>query len=81
MIRLAELSLFLAPLAGYALWRFALQRGMPGPSPPMLAAIFVALLLFGAGLAWVSLSERSPAGSHYVPAQVRDGEIVPGHGT
>ena len=80
MIRLAELTLFLAPVAAYALWRVALQRGLPGPSPQTLALILAGLLLFGAGLAWLSLAERAPAGSRYVPAELRNGQIVPGHG-
>lgn len=80
MIRLAELALFLAPLAAYLLWRLAVQRGLPGPSGPTLIMILAGLILLGAGLAWTSLRERHPASSRYVPAQLRDGRIVPGHG-
>jgi hypothetical protein len=81
MIRLGELALFLAPMAAYFLWRTTLRRGMPGPSPQMLGVILAALLLFGAGLAYFGIHERDPAGTHYVPAELRDGRIVPGHGT
>ena len=80
MIRLAELSLFLAPLAAYLLWRITMQRGMPGPSRLTLILILAGLLLFGAGLAYLSVRERDPAGTHYVPAEVRDGRVIPGHG-
>ena len=52
---------------------------MPGPSPQMLGVILAALLLLGAGLACFGLHERDPAGTRYVPAQLRDGRIVPGH--
>jgi hypothetical protein len=80
MIRLGELALFLAPLAAYVLWRITIQRGMPGPSRQMLIAILAVLLLFGAGLAYFGVHERDPVGSHYVPAELRNGRIVPGHG-
>ena len=79
MLRLAELSLFLAPLAAYLVWRRTFARGTP-PSWPTLAATFAGLLLFGAGLAWFGLSERLPLGARYVPPQLIDGRIVPGHG-
>ena len=80
MIRLAELALFLAPLGAYALWRATMRRGMPGPSRHILILILVGLLLFGAALAWIGVHERAPPGTHYVPAELRDGRIVPGHG-
>jgi heme/copper-type cytochrome/quinol oxidase subunit 3 len=81
MIRLAELLLFVAPIAAYALWRITIRRGMPGPSRSSLMIILAGLLLFGAGLAYFGVHERDPAGTHYVPAELRDGRIVPGHGT
>jgi Family of unknown function (DUF6111) len=80
MIRLAELALFFAPLAAYLLWRLTVRRGLPGPTRQTLVVILAGLLLLGAGLAWTGIRERHPAGSHYVPAQLRDGRIVPGHG-
>ena len=46
----------------------------------MRRQLVTGLLAFGAGLAWFSIRERHPAGSHYVPAELRDGKIVPGHG-
>ena len=79
MIRAAELALFLAPLAAYVLWRVTVARGQAGPSPRVLSAILVGLLIFGGGLAWFGVHERLPAGSRYVPAELRNGEIVPGH--
>ena len=80
MIRLAELALFLAPLAAYLLWRITVRRGMPGPSRQTLFIILAGLLIFGAGLAYFGVHERDPAGTRYVPAELRDGRIVPGHG-
>lgn len=79
MIRVAELLLFLAPMAAYALWRVTVARGQAGPSPRVLSAILLGLVVFGGGLAWFGVHERLPAGSRYVPAELRDGRVVPGH--
>ncbi len=79
MIRLIELALFLAPIAAYVLWRVTAARGQVGPSPRVLSAILVGLLVLGGGLAWFGVHERLPAGARYVPAQLRDGRVVPGH--
>ena len=79
-MRAAELALFFAPLAAYLLWRMTVRRGLPGPSPRALAAILAGLLALGAGLVWSSLRERHPASSRYVPAELRNGRVVPGHG-
>ena len=78
-MRFAELALFFAPLAAYALWRFAATRGQPGPSPAVLSGILASLLLCGAVLAFFALRERGAPGTRYVPAVVRDGQVVPGH--
>lgn len=80
MLRLLELLVFLAPLAAYVLWRVTLARG-EGPPPRVLLGILAGLLLFGAGLVWFGLrGERLDPGERYVPAELRDGRIVPGHG-
>lgn len=79
MIRAAELSLFFAPLAAYALWRVTAARWQAGPSPWVLSVILLGLLAFGGGLAWFGVHERLPAGARYVPAALRDGRVVPGH--
>ena len=78
MIRAAELALFFAPLAAYVLWRVTVARGQVGPSPRVLSAILVGLLIFGGGLAWFGVHERLAAGARYVPAELRNGQIVPG---
>jgi uncharacterized RDD family membrane protein YckC len=80
MIRLAELALFLAPLAAYILWRVTVTRGQQGPSPALLSGILVGLLGFGAGLAWFGVRERFAASADYVPAVLQDGRVVQGHG-
>lgn len=80
MIRLAELALFLAPLAAYILWRMTMTRGQQGPSPALLSGILVGLLGFGAGLAWFGVRERFSTSAAYVPAVLQDGRVVQGHG-
>ena len=80
MLRLLEVLIFLAPLAAYVLWRVTLARG-EGPSPRLLLGILAGLLLLGAVLVWFGLrGERLDPGESYVPAELRDGRIVPGHG-
>jgi len=78
-LRFVELALFFAPLGAYALWRAAATRGQPGPSPAVLSSILAGLLLSGAGLAWFAVREREAPSARYVPAVLRDGQVVPGH--
>ena len=80
MIRLAELALFFAPVAAYALWRMTVTRGQQGPSPALLSGILLGLLGFGAGLAWFGVRERFSTSADYVPAVLQEGRVVQGHG-
>lgn len=80
MIRLLEIALFLTPLGAYALWRTTVARGQDGPSPRVLAMLLAGLLLFGGVLAWFGVHDRLPPGARYIPAELRDGQVVPGHG-
>jgi hypothetical protein len=77
MIRLAELALFLAPFAAYLVWHFTAAHG--GPSPTVLAISACGLVALAAALVWFALQERLGPGEVYVPAQLQDGRIVPGH--
>ena len=77
MIRLAELALFLAPFAAYLIWNLTAARG--GPSPTVLAVSACGLLLLAAALVWFALQERLAPGEVYVPAQLQNGRIMPGH--
>ncbi len=79
MIRLAELAVFLAPLGAYLLWRRTVARGQVAPSRQMLLMIAAGLLVFGALLSWFGVHDRLPPGARYVPAELRDGQVVPGH--
>ena len=78
MIRAAELAVFLAPVLAVVLWRVAVARGLGGPPPRQLAAVFVALLVLAAALVVFAARDRLPPG-RYVPAHIEDGRVVPGH--
>ena len=77
MIRAAELSLFLSPIIAYLLWR---RFSTVPPTRATLFAMLAALVVIGTGLVWSGLQERHPEGSHYVPAEMRDGQVTPGRG-
>ena len=78
MIRTAELAVFLVPLLALLLWRMAVARGLSGPPPRQLAVLFALLAAFAAFLGVLASRERLPPG-RYVPAQVVNGRVVPGH--
>ena len=80
MIRAIELLLFAAPLGVYAMWRMGWFRNVR-PTRQTLIVGLAGLLALGAALAWAGLRERHPESSRYVPAEMRDGQIVPGHDT
>jgi hypothetical protein len=78
MIRLVELAIFFAPLAAFLLWRAALARGLPGPEPRQLAALFAGLILMCGVLLWLAERDSLPPG-RYIPAAVVNGQIIEGH--
>ena len=78
MLRLADGVLFVAPFAVLALYIMTARRG--GPSRRAVAGMLALVVLCGAVLVWYALRERIPPGARYVPAQLRDGQVVPGHG-
>lgn len=78
MIRGAELAVFLLPLLAFGLWRLSVARGLSGPPNWQLGLIFAVLLGLAASLYAMAARERLPPGA-YVPAQVVDGRVVPGH--
>ena len=78
MLRAAEFSAFLAPLLAFVMWRIAVARGLDGPPPRQLIALFAALLLLGVALAWYAVDDALPPGQ-YVPARLQGGTLIPGH--
>ena len=77
MLRLAEAALFLTPLAAFVVWRLTVARG--GPSPMVLLLSACALVVLIAALIHFSRHDALDRGQAYVPAQLRDGRVVPGH--
>jgi hypothetical protein len=77
MPRLIEILLFLTPFVGFAVWRLV----VPSERPPIWlvtgAAGFVLVML--ALLIWLRARDASDSQQSYVPAQMLDGRIVPGH--
>lgn len=79
---LLELLLFLTPFAVYALLLW-LTKGALVPehwTPRALILLSIAaLVLMAGGLYLFEGSTRAPPGARYVPAEVKDGKLVPGH--
>lgn len=78
-MRFAEIGLLLIPVFLYVAWHRAINRGERGPSRPLLAGTLLSLLVAATALGWFASHDGQPAGAIYVPAQVRDGVIVPAH--
>jgi hypothetical protein len=84
MIRpvLTEFALFLAPFAIYALYLWGTRANVIHPESwplPTLAWLTAAALALMAG-SFIVLAQwgGEPAGSHYVPAHIENGRLVPG---
>lgn len=75
MLRFVEIFLFLAPFALFALWWVLGARAARWLPWTALAVVAV---LAGLVLAWRDITSEPPS-SVYVPAQMQDGTIVPGH--
>lgn len=77
MLRLVELLLFLGPFIAYALWRLLAPVG--GPSPRFIAVAAGLVIVVAAVLFWFSREDALPPGTSYVPAELHDGRLIPGH--
>ena len=77
MLRLLEITLFLAPIAAFAAWRVLSPAS--GPSNRTLAIAAGVLIVLATGLVIYSRREALPPGTRYVPAQFQDGRLIPSH--
>jgi hypothetical protein len=77
MLRLVELTLFIAPFAVFALWRFAAFEG--GPSVRVVFGAACVLAMLAGILIWLSQEDALPPGANYEPARLQDGKVVSGH--
>lgn len=75
MLRFAEIGFFLLPFVLYVVWRLLGTRATSG----LLWATALLLAALAATVVWYGLQNSLPAGTRYMPAEVRGGEIVPGH--
>ncbi len=78
---LIELALFLTPFVLYGALLLA-TKGSVVPahwSPRVLAALgAVAIILMALGLVVFEGGRGAPAGTRYIPAEMRDGVFIPG---
>ncbi len=75
MPRLIEIALFLAPFVAVAIWRL----GFPGPRPPrwLVWAMGGIVALMVVTLFWMRAIDAEDPQRSYVPAQLKDGHILP----
>ena len=81
-IALVDVLLFLAPFAVYGLWLYA-WRARTAPEDragmPILQLAAIGIVLGAIGIVLLGLLGGRPTQGRYVPAQYRDGVLVPGH--
>jgi hypothetical protein len=77
LLRLLEEATVLIPVGLYFLWRFTLGRG-EAPSRRAVALIAAGVAALALMLFWLGTHDQGRPGAPYVPAQLRDGEVVPG---
>ena len=77
LLRVLEESSILIPVALYFLWRYTVGRGEP-PSRRAVALIVAGVAVLGLMLFWLGTHDQGRPGSTYVPAQLRDGQVVQG---
>jgi hypothetical protein len=75
--RIIEAVLFLAPFLAFVAWRLFLAGAIP-PAPVIAATAAFTILLLGV-LIWLHQNDARNAGRAYIPAQLTDGRIIPGH--
>jgi hypothetical protein len=75
--RIVEAALFALPFLVFAAWRFLPASVLP-PASVAWAGSLVAVALL-ATLLWLHHSDARNAGHRYVPAEIRDGRLVPAH--
>ena len=84
MLRLAFLDvlLFLLPFAAYGLYVYAARAGLAPVlrvGSPLLRLVAIGLGLAVIGLMLLGIFGGERGQGRYVPAQYRDGKLIPGH--
>jgi len=75
-VRFVELALFIVPFVVFAAWRLL---GGGGPSRKLVVTATCIVMALAGALYWFRREEAIAPGMRYVPAQLEDGRIVPGH--
>lgn len=79
LLRFLEEATVLVPVGLYFLWRFTLGRG-EAPSRRAVALVAAGVAALALMLFWLGThGDQGRPGAPYVPAQLRDGQIVRGH--
>jgi len=77
LLRFLEEATVLVPVALYFLWRFTLGRG-EAPSRRAVALVATGVAALALMLFWIGTHDQGQPHAPYVPAQLRDGRVVPG---
>lgn len=74
MPRFIEIVMFLAPFAGFAVWRLL----FPQPLPPvwLVGGLAGFMVLMVAALLWLRHFDAQDANRPYIPAELHGGRIV-----
>ncbi|MBA5775728.1 hypothetical protein H2509_01160 [Stappia sp. F7233] len=76
-----HLLLFLIPFIGYAFWLWINRKAQTSEnwrSGPLIWLAFGGIVIVSASLFFLASFEHMPEGKTYRPAEIRDGEFVPG---
>lgn len=75
MPRLIEIALFLAPFLAVLVWRIL----FPSPRPPIWLVWWMSgvLVVLAASLLWLRITDAEDPHRAYIPAELRDGQVLP----
>ena len=76
-MRFAEIALLALPFVVFVAWR--LLAPTAGPPKVLVISVTATVMVMAGLLLGLWYEEAEPPGAGYVPAQLRDGRIVPGY--
>ena len=76
-MRFAEIALLALPFVVFLAWRILAPAA--GPPKLLVVAMSVTVVVMAGLLVGLWYEEAEPPGIGYVPAQLQDGRVVPGH--